>query len=443
MSDGLVIAADTNGTLYTIDAATGTSRWTLSRGREGFAASPTLANHTVFIGSRSGEFLAVDLSTGRLLWHLDLPAPVRQTAAFQEDRLYFTAEDLRTHCVVAKTGQILWTSSQHHGQTVRDGYPVILRSGRRTLVAITTNPVVNMAQRIAQDRQVICRNAEVDDRDWRKLDAWTKSEKAVGSPELWAREQTAIGRHLSDNPEAQCLYLLDAATGRETAPPPVLWCAGCQGVATAPVPLADGQALVYHRSAYGHWSHGVAPLVALGVLNLDENRITPYQHAHVPQPPWNTFWGTADEAQTFQTVGQTLLIVHQSTLSGYDPTTRRLFPIHGERDSWGGFRNLPWARNEWNGPARGGVAVVEKRLYWQTGSRILCLASGESGPKAVPTTIEGKEVPTHAGPRPAPLSPPGSPRQIAPGRGRVIGSSLGSAVRRAGPGRLRILLRRQ
>ncbi len=32
-----------------------------------------------------------------------------------------------------------------------------------------------------------------------------------------------------------------------------------------------------------------------------------------------------------------------------------------------------------NGPARGGVAVVENRIYWITGSRIICIVSGEDG----------------------------------------------------------------
>src|SRR5581483_1982005 len=79
---------------------------------------------------------------------------------------------------------------------------------------------------------------------------------------------------------------------------------------------------------------------------------------------------------------------HQSTLSGFDLKTRQLFPIRGERDSWAGFRNLPWARNEWNGPAKGGAAFAGNRVFWFSGSRLLCAVGGERDPK----TAKGKDV---------------------------------------------------
>jgi len=159
--------------------------------------------------------------------------------------------------------------------------------------------------------------------------------------------------------------------------------------------MPDGRLFVFYRSAYGNWTHGVAPLVALGVLDLAANHIELLSHAHGMRPPWNTFWGTADESQNFLIAGDTVLIVHQGTLSGFDLRTKKLLLISGKRDTWGGFHNLPWARNEWHGPARGGVAVVANRIYWQTGSRILCIAAGEKGEPAVDTGIDGDTVPTH------------------------------------------------
>jgi outer membrane protein assembly factor BamB len=403
-AEGLVLIGDARGWLHAVEAGSGKCRWALPASPGGFAASPAVADGAVFIGSRSGEFLAVDLADGQLRWRAGLAAPIRQTAACADGRVFVTAEDLRVRCLEAKTGKVLWTSEPLCGQTARDGYPVLVESGRQSLVVVRTNPVVNMARQIAQDRHLLCQAAGVDDSDWRKLDAWTKSDQAVGTPELWSQEQAAIVRYLQQHPEARTFFVLDAATGREASVAPVLWCAGCQAIGTPPVVLPDGRLLVYYRSAYGHWSHGVAPLVALGILNLSEDRITLLQHASGRQPPWNTFWGTADESQNFVAVGNSLLIVHQSTLSGLDFSTRKLFPIWGERDSWGGFRNLPWARNEWNGPARGGVAVAGGRLYWQTGSRLLCLAPGESRSKVKDQGIDGRLLPAtqKALPRPVP-----------------------------------------
>ncbi len=183
---------------------------------------------------------------------------------------------------------------------------------------------------------------------------------------------------------------------------PVLWAAGCQGVGAPPVVLPDGRLLVFYRSAYSNWNLGVAPLVALGILDLTTQRITPLFHRHGMQLPWNTFWGTADESQHFLLVNDTVLIVHQGTLSGFRLSTGKLFPIWGDRDSWGGFRNLPWARNEWHGPARSSVAVITApkglRFYWQTGSRLLCLAAGESGGLANDVAVDGATVPTVTAP---------------------------------------------
>ncbi|MBV9124833.1 MAG: hypothetical protein JO112_15875, partial [Planctomycetes bacterium] len=188
--------------------------------------------------------------------------------------------------------------------------------------------------------------------------------------------------------------------GKETQTAPILWCGGCQGIGTPPVVMPDGRVLVLYRSAYGHWNHGVAPLVALGLLDLPANRITPLRHENGKEPPWNTFWGTADESQNFVVAGNTLFLVHQSTLGGFDLPSRKLFPIWGERDSWGGFRHLPWARNEWNGPARGGVAIVGSRLYWQTGSRLLCLVAGEQGQPGEDVALDGRKIPTQEAPPP-------------------------------------------
>ncbi|MFN4180546.1 MAG: PQQ-binding-like beta-propeller repeat protein, partial [Armatimonadota bacterium] len=391
--EGLVVVGSTDGCLYALDSQTGKLRWWLFVSNGGFSASPTIANETVFIGSRSGDFIAVDLRTGKIRWRHSLGAPIRQTAAFVNKKVFVTAEDLKVRCFDAQTGKLLWVSKPLNGQTARDYYPVIAQGSGKTFVIIRTNPVRNMAQHIARDRQLICQVAGIND-DWKSIDAWVRSEGAKGSSELWAKEQGTIVKYLQEHRDAQTFFALDAETGQELPPMPVLWVAGCQGVGTPPAVLPDGRLLVLYRSAYGNWNLGVAPLVALGLLDLTTFSITPLFHAHGMTPPWNTFWGTADESQNFVVVGDTVIIVHQGTLSGFNLHTGELFRIWGERDSWGGFRNLPWARNEWHGPARSGVAIVGNRIYWQTGSRILCIIAGESDQPATDIGIDGTNVTT-------------------------------------------------
>jgi len=375
-----------------------------------YTASPLIAERTRFIPGRENWVYISDISG-----HPGYAAQRgggRQAPACGDGKVFLTGEDLRVTCLDLATKKPLWRSDPLVGQTARDYYPVIAKKGGRTVVIVRTNPVIQMSRLIGQDRHMLCQNAGADDSDWKKLDAWCKSKDALGTPELWEKEQAAICDHLAKHREAQTFFVLDAETGKLLPPPPVLWIAGCQGVGTPPVVLPDGRLLVLYRSAYGNWNHGVAPLVALGLLDLEKNRIEPLQHVHGTNPPWGLFWGTADESQNFLVARDTVIIIHQGTLSGFDLKTKKLFLIWGKRDTWGGFPNLPWARNEWHGPARGGVAVVGNRIYWQTGSRILCIVSGEKGEPAADVGIEAKDAPDAQSPEspllkrpPAPLDP--------------------------------------
>ncbi len=389
---GYVVAGSTRGTGYMLEAANGTVSGGTSRTQGSLSASPTFGGNRAWEGDRSGGLHSDKIEPWRNVLPLDDRAPIRQTGAFADDRFFVTGEDLRVRAVDAKAQKVLWTSEPLVGQTARDYYPVIAKKGGRTVVVVRTNPVIQMSRLIGQDRHMLCQNAGVDDSGWQKVDAWIKSKDALGTPELWEKEQAAICDYLAKHREAQTFFVLDAETGKLLPPPPVLWAAGCQGVGTPPVVMPDGRLLVLYRSAYGNWNHGVAPLVALGLLDLERNRIEPLQHAHGMQPPWNTFWGTADESQNFVVARNMVIIIHQGTLSGFDLKTKQLFTIWGNRDTWGGFKNLPWARNEWHGPARSGVAIVGNRIYWQTGSRILCIVSGEKGEPAKDGGIDGRSI---------------------------------------------------
>ncbi|HWI59285.1 MAG TPA: PQQ-binding-like beta-propeller repeat protein, partial [Bacillota bacterium] len=349
IANGLVLAGCTDGYLYALAMDTGELVWRCDVGRGGVSAAPIPAEGKVYLGTRAGEFLALAISDGKVAWRKALDIPVQHSAAVADGRVYVMAEDLKLCCFRAEDGELLWASEQFPGQTARDYYPVVVRQGGRTYVIVRTNPTLNMGQRIGRDRTLLCRNAGIDDSSWQKLDAYIKSDASRGKPELWAQEQQAITRYLETNRDARSFFVVDAQTGKETATAPVLWAAGCQAVGAPPALTADSRLLVFHRSAYGNWNHGVAPLVALGLLNLADNRIAPLFHQQGNQPRWNCFWGTADESQNFLVAGQTVLIIHQGTLSGFNLAKNELFPIWGERDTFGGFRNPPWARNEWHG----------------------------------------------------------------------------------------------
>jgi PQQ-like domain len=378
-----VVAASVDGLLYALTPSNGEIRWSAFLDEGGASASPLVVDGKVFLGSRAGAFVCFNSTDGKELWRARLDCPVRQTAAFSDNKVFVTGEDLKVRCFDGRTGNLVWTSEQLSGQTARDYYSIVVAAGARKWVIVRTNPILNMGQRIGRDRTMLARNAGMDDSSWKKTEEWIRSETARGTPELWQKEQAAIISYLETNREARTFFVLDVATGKEEFIAPILWIGGCQGVGAEPAATADGRLLVFYRSAYGSWNHGVAPLVTLGLYDLQKNQVTPLFHQQGRQPAWNCFWGTADESQNFVVCGETALIIHQGTLSGFDLRKNELFPIHGERDTFGGFRSPGWARNEWHGPARAGVAVSEDRLYWQTGSRILCLSPSGQQQKEV------------------------------------------------------------
>jgi hypothetical protein len=399
---GLAVAASVDGRVYAVKLASGETAWQSEEFVGGFSASPVIDGGRVYIGSRGGTFVALRLSDGRVEWRQELGVPVRQTAAAANGRVVVTAEDLRVRSWGAG-GDLAWTSEPLAGQSARDYYPVLVEVGGKSYVVVRTSPARVMSDRIARDSLVLAKNAGVEGSDWRQVEAWTRSEAARGNAEFWSREQGIVREHLNRDPGARTFFLLDAATGLKAGQMPVLWMAGCQGVGVPPVVLPDGRIVVLNRSAYGNWSRGVAPLVSLGVLDPVTGSLSPLFHDSGTEPPWNTFWGTADETQSLGLCGRTLLLVHQGTLSGFDLEGGRLFPIWGERDTFGGFPGLAWARNEWHGPGRGGVAVDGGRLFWITGSRLLCVQAGAAGEAGKDQAIDLTQVPGAVAPKLAPI----------------------------------------
>ncbi len=356
-----------------LDAASGAVRWHAAGSPFGYDTSPAVADGLVLLGGRDGVFYAFSAETGGAAWTLATGGPIRTTAAVAGGRVYFASDDMRAYAAELKTGKLLWKSEPLFGQSLRDYYPV-LAGGK---VILRTNPAVHFADRIAGDTAFLAREAGLPDNHWQTIAAFLKTDRIFAPPDVIAREQEAILRRLGEQPQARSFFLLDQATGREGPLAPVLYVGGCNGVGNPPVVMADGRAMVMYRSAYSNWTDGVAPMVALGLLDPATGRIEPLRHAEGRSPPWGTFWGTADEAQNFTLAGERLLFSHQGTLTGMDLTTRRLFTVAGKRDTWGGLPAVGWTLNEWHGPARGSAAVAGEMLFWITGSRVIAVRGRE------------------------------------------------------------------
>ena len=394
--EGVVFVASEDGYVYAIDARSGQQVWrTETKADGGFDTSPMLADGRVALGGRNGVFYVLDAKTGAVKGQTATDGPIRTTAAFGDGRFVFASDDMRAYCVDG-TGALLWRSEKLPGQSLRDYYPVII--GER--VVLRSNPAGPYAERHGADQRVLLDHAGVRG-GWQETDKFLKSDAIQGTPEKIESERQAVLAHLERTPDARTFFVLDLATGKESVRMPVLYAAGCQGVGFPPVLTNDGRAIAFYRSAYGNWSHGVAPVVTMGVLDFGRAAVDRLWHTSGQQPPWNTFWGTADESQNFSVGGKTLYVCHQGTLCGLDLETNKLYYIAGNRDTWGGEPGLPWARNEWHGPARGSAAIAGGRLYWLTGSRVICIEGGAKEGRDV-----GKPWPEQPTSETAPLAVP-------------------------------------
>jgi len=379
-ADGRVFFGDASRTLWCLDASTGRVRWTFESGKGGFCASPLVAAETVYIGSRDGTFYAVDAAGGELRWKVATGGPIRNTAALAGENVVFASDDMHAYCLSAEGGKVVWKSGRLYGQSFRDYYPVIA-GGKVILRSVL---VAEMNQDLNGGTGFLMRNAGAKSLSWGDKTSFPHTPEGQGTPAQHRKEQQEILKLLRDNPWRRTCFVLDADTGAESVSTPVMYAAGNQGCGFPPALTGEGKPIIFYRTAYGRWHLGVKPAVGVGYLDTDTGFVEHIHHDSGPIPPWDTFWGTCDESTTFSVGGNVLYICHQGTLSGMDLKTRKLFKIHGKRDTWGGMAAVPWSANEWHGPARGACAIAGDRLYYVTGSRVICILGNGAEPPAKP-----------------------------------------------------------
>ena len=70
---------------------------------------PIVAENKIFIGfNDQDKVIALDINSGRELWHFYADGPVRLPLAYNDKRLYFTGDDGYCYCLHAGSGSLLW-----------------------------------------------------------------------------------------------------------------------------------------------------------------------------------------------------------------------------------------------------------------------------------------------------------------------------------------------
>jgi len=116
VSDGLVYAGaccgGIGGTIYAVDARTGTQRWN-NGVNSNVEDSPTVLNGVVYIGSDDGTVFALDARTGAKIWSNVIAAVVRASPLVADGVVYFGTNGNDgggpLYALNSSTGDVIWS----------------------------------------------------------------------------------------------------------------------------------------------------------------------------------------------------------------------------------------------------------------------------------------------------------------------------------------------
>lgn len=411
-----------DGRVYCVEAASGKAVWTYQAGAS-IWASPAVDGQRLFVGDRAGRMHAVDLHTGRRSWRLDTGYMILAAASVSErGTVVFASEDMHVYGVSASDGRLLWKSSKLGGLSARDHAPALWKG----LAIVTTNPAVAFHKAPGENPAILTRAQKalpVEEDDSVIHDKWGGFSMRP-TPRRVAAEQEAIVNLLRDQRAYQTFYAVDLETGKEPWIAGVLYTAGLHNPMTPPVfDPSSGTMYLWTASALSNYHVGV-PGGAVTVATLDRatGRTSPVYHANGDKMGWAfDFVAPADETQSLSLMGNTLLNTHQGIIGGMRLDTLKWTRVNIARDTYGGIfgpaaipgsfkgaeaahasGQLALMANQWHGPDQGIVSIGYGRLFWVSGSQLICIGGQdvkrmESGGSKPPATIQRKRKPMTPG----------------------------------------------
>jgi outer membrane protein assembly factor BamB len=394
-ADGSVFFGSMDKKFRAVDATTGQLRWEFSA-NEGIWTAPLVASGKVFFGARDGSFYALQITDGHLAWKCPTDGPILQTASLSEDgtRIIFTSEDMHVYCLAADDGRVLWKSPQLAGLSARDYAPLIAGG----LAFITTNPAKDFHATLGEHEKMLVARTGFTGQDQRYIPGTADDVRA---------EQDFIVDFLRQHPNERTFYAFRVDDGTEPWLAPILYTGGLHNPPSPPCAnRQSGEVFVQLRSAYSPWDGGgeVRSYTCFGPLDLKAGRVALINHSYpskepgrppgAKDTPWMAFNYIGDETQTLSCAPGCLFSNHQGFLGALDLTTGKVESLFGKRDTYGGYYGpgqWGWENqdgpdkaraagqpygilNEWHGPARSIATVAGGRVFYHTGSQLLCFA---------------------------------------------------------------------
>ncbi len=316
--EGRVFFGSHDGKVYAIDATLGDMSWEFQTGA-GIATAPAVANDTVYIGSTGGVFYALNTNTGNLRWSHDVGTPILTSAALSVDgdTVYFGAEDITAYALNASNGTLRW-STRLQGQSLADRWPVVVG-----------NSVIYRSQSLHYFHDLLHDGDDVMDEAGAVNPDWAAD---------WALVRPRIVNFLTENPDCQTFFVLNADTGSLRGPAPVLY---TYGNGDPPgVPTVRGEEIyTLYRARHGIQQDSGSVHVttrydaALGRMNLTTLNIANLTIA--PGEQWFLqYRATSDEPAVLSMGGSMLFVDTWTRLGGIDVDTGELFEVANVADYW-------------------------------------------------------------------------------------------------------------
>ena len=107
VANGRVYVGSSDKTVYCLDALTGTSIWNYTTGQT-VESSPAVADGKVYVGSDDDKVYCLDASTGALVWNYTTGDDVWSSPAVADGKVYVGSFDRKVYCLDASTGALVW-----------------------------------------------------------------------------------------------------------------------------------------------------------------------------------------------------------------------------------------------------------------------------------------------------------------------------------------------
>ena len=257
-----VVAASTDNTIYCLNSKNGKLIWKYKTERP-VVANPLIHNMTVYIGSSDGNFRAIDLESGKLKWEFSgVNNFVVTTPLFYQGKIYFGSWGNEFYALDAATGKLAW--KWDNGATNRMFSPAAcypVAAGGRIFI-------------VAPDRYMTALDAATGKQVWRKNNPDYRVRESMGMSEdsslVYAKtmEGEVIGVSASAN-DMEISWFSNTALNYEIAPTPII-----EDHGIVYVPSNSGLiAAVNRKDGSILWKHKVSNALITNIASFNTNSI--------------------------------------------------------------------------------------------------------------------------------------------------------------------------